>query len=106
MRRGSHDTRPSGGYKRNSSFYIRSFSGGVNMSSQAESHTGNTHEHCGPGYASPREAMSAEREKILYVNALYTGTGIEAPDYLATVDVDPASQTYSQVIYRTPMPNV
>jgi selenium-binding protein 1 len=50
--------------------------------------------------------MQAEREKILYVNALYTGTGIEQPDYLATVDVDPASPTYSQVTYRTPMPNV
>ncbi len=67
-------------------------------------HTGH-HEHCGPGYASPKEAMKAEREKILYVNALYTGTGIDAPDYLATVDVDPASATFSQVIYRTPMPN-
>ncbi len=52
---------------------------------------------CGPGYASPLEAMKAEPEKILYVNALYTGTGIEEPDYLATVDVDPASPTYSQV---------
>lgn len=66
----------------------------------------NPHENCGPGYASPEEAMKAEREKILYVNALYTGTGIDAPDYLATVDVDPASPTYSQVTYRTPMPNV
>ena len=66
----------------------------------------NPHEHCGPGYASPQEAMKADREKTLYVNALYTGTGIEVPDYLATVDVDPASPTYSQVIYRTSMPNV
>jgi selenium-binding protein 1 len=71
-----------------------------------ESHGGNPHHLCGPGYASPLDAMKAEREKILYVNALYTGTGIEEPDYLATVDVDPASPTYSQVVYRTPMPNV
>jgi selenium-binding protein 1 len=49
--------------------------------------------------------MAAEREKILYVNALYTGTGIDAPDYLATVDVDPASPAYTQVIGRTPMPS-
>lgn len=68
-------------------------------------HTGH-HEHCGPGYASPKEAMLAEREKLLYVNALYTGTGIDQPDYLATVDVDPASATYSQVVHRTAMPNV
>jgi selenium-binding protein 1 len=35
---------------------------------------------------------------------LYTGTGIHAPDYLATIDVDPNSPTYSQVIARLPMP--
>lgn len=71
-----------------------------------------THEHemqqkghaaCGPGYASPQEAMQAEREKVLYTIALYGGTGIQAPDYLATIDVDPASPTYSQVIARTPV---
>ena len=78
----------------------------AHKSDSHESHGGNPHEHCGPGYASPLEAMKAEPEKLLYVNALYTGTGIEEPDYLATVDVDPASPTYSQVIYRTPMPNI
>lgn len=67
-------------------------------------HSAHDPAHCGPGYASPLEAMGAEREKLLYVTTLYTGTGIEAPDYLATVDVDPASPTYSQVIHRTPMP--
>ena len=64
------------------------------------------HECCGPGYASPEEAMKAEPEKILYTVALYDGTGIQEPDYLATIDVDPASPTYSTVIQRTPMPNV
>jgi len=64
------------------------------------------HEHCGPGYASPAEAMKAEPEKVLYAIALYDGTGIEEPDYLATVDVDPHSPTYSQVIHRTPVPYV
>ena len=57
----------------------------------------------GPGYASPAEAMRAPRERLLYTAALYTGTGVEAPDYLATVDVDPDSETYSQVIHRTEM---
>ena len=61
---------------------------------------------CGPGYASPEEAMKATPEKVLYSIALYVGTGIEEPDYLATVDVDLTSLTYSQVIHRTPMPNV
>ena len=74
-----------------------------------------THEHemqhegtafCGPGYASPQEAMAAEREKVLYTVALYGGTGIQAQDYLATVDVDPASPTYSQVIHRTPVSSI
>jgi selenium-binding protein 1 len=62
------------------------------------------HACCGPGYASPQAAMQAEHEKILYAIALYTGTGIHAPDYLATIDVDPNSPTYSQVIARLPMP--
>ena len=60
----------------------------------------------GPGYASPQDAMQADREKLLYTIALYTGTGIEQPDYLATVDVDPKSSTYSQVIHRLPMPYI
>src|SRR5258708_15323601 len=64
------------------------------------------HSQCGPGYDTPAEAMKAEPEKVLYSIALYAGTGIEEPDYLATIDVDPASPTYSQVIYRTPMPNI
>src|SRR6266702_1926065 len=64
------------------------------------------HSSCGPGYASPQEAMKAEREKTLYTVGLYGGTGIQAPDYLATVDVDPASPTYSQVIHRTQLPGM
>jgi len=53
------------------------------------------HAACGPGYASPEEAMKAGPEKVLYTIALYDGTGIQEPDYLATVDVDPNSPTYS-----------
>jgi selenium-binding protein 1 len=55
----------------------------------------------GPGYASPQEAIKAPREKIVYTVCIYTGTGIEKPDYLATIDVDETSPTYSQVIHRT-----
>ena len=61
---------------------------------------------CGPGYASPAAAMHAPREKLLYTVGVYARTGIEAPDYLATIDADPDSPTYSQVIHRLPMPNV
>jgi selenium-binding protein 1 len=65
----------------------------------------NGHACHGPGYASPLEAMKGPREKVLYTVALYDGTRTEAPGYLATVDVDPASPTYSQVVARTPVPN-
>ena len=61
---------------------------------------------CGPGYASPTEAIRAPREKLLYTVAIYTGTGIQKPDYLATIDADPASATYSKVIHRLEMPEI
>ncbi len=60
----------------------------------------------GPGYASPLEAMKAEREKLLYVAGIYTGTGINQPDFLATVDADPKSSNYGQIVHRLPMPQV
>jgi selenium-binding protein 1 len=50
--------------------------------------------------------MKAPREKLLYTTALYVGTAIEKPDYLATIDVDPESSTCGQVIHRLPMPNL
>ncbi|WP_228054726.1 selenium-binding family protein [Gloeocapsopsis crepidinum] len=35
------------------------------------------HACCGSCYASPAEAMQAERDKLLYTIALYTGTGVD-----------------------------
>ncbi|XP_057244509.1 methanethiol oxidase, partial [Malurus melanocephalus] len=61
---------------------------------------------CGPGYASPLEAMKGPREQLLYLPCIYRNTGIDLPDFLATVDVDPESPNYCQVIHRLPMPNV
>lgn len=61
---------------------------------------------CDRTYASPAEAMKAPPEKVAYVPAIYAGTDIKKPDYLATVDVEPASKTYGTVISRLPMPNV
>ena len=45
----------------------------------SDSHEINHEAHAchGPGYASPEEAMKAEREKVLYTVALYVGTGVE-----------------------------
>ncbi|XP_040189351.1 methanethiol oxidase-like [Rana temporaria] len=61
---------------------------------------------CGPGFKSPMDAMKGPREKVMYVLCVYRNTGINKPDYLATVDVDPKSPHYSQVIHRLPMPNL
>jgi selenium-binding protein 1 len=61
---------------------------------------------CGPGFANPQEAQQAAPEKLLYTIALYGGTGTKQPDYLATIDTDPASPTYSKIIHRLKMPYV
>jgi len=60
----------------------------------------------GRTFATLAEARQSPRETIAYVMGVYSGTGIAKPDYLATVDLDPASKTYSQIIHRLPMPNV
>ncbi|HVA50111.1 MAG TPA: selenium-binding family protein [Pirellulales bacterium] len=57
-------------------------------------------------YASPAAAQASPREQSLFIAALYVGSDDKQPDYLATVDVDPQSPTYSQVVHRLPMPNV
>ncbi|XP_053330758.1 methanethiol oxidase isoform X2 [Spea bombifrons] len=64
------------------------------------------HGSCGPGYKTPLDAMKGPREQIVYLPCIYRSTGIKKPDYLATVDVNPKSPTYSQVIHRLPMPNL
>jgi selenium-binding protein 1 len=64
-----------------------------------------------PGFASPKEAMKAPREKLLFVTCTYANTWprggireIDKPDYLAVVDADPDSKTYAQVVHRVKMP--
>ncbi|XP_065064075.1 methanethiol oxidase-like [Rhopilema esculentum] len=60
---------------------------------------------CGPGYPSPLDAMkNGAREKIVYLPCIYINTGVDANDYLATVDVDPDSPSYTKVIHRTTIP--
>mmetsp|Transcript_17020 Transcript_17020/g.15373 ORF Transcript_17020/g.15373 Transcript_17020/m.15373 type:complete len:482 (+) Transcript_17020:60-1505(+) len=57
----------------------------------------------GPGYETPLAAFtSGSIEKLIYVPAVVPDGS--RPDYLATVDVDPSSETFSQVIHRLPMP--
>lgn len=55
-------------------------------------------------FPSPREAMKAPRETLAFVTATYCGTSTNKPDYLAVVDVDPASPSYSRVLSRVAMP--
>ena len=38
--------------------------------------------------------------------SLYEGTGIDKPDFVAVVDVDPESADYGKIVHRTDMPNV
>jgi selenium-binding protein 1 len=57
-------------------------------------------------YATPQEAAKSPRETLLYTPGIYVGTKTNKPDYLATVDVDPKSSTYSQVVHRLSMPQV
>jgi selenium-binding protein 1 len=64
------------------------------------------HHHTGPGYASPEEARRQPPEEVIYVACLYTGTGIDEPDFLTVVDANPESDAYGQIVHRTPMPNV
>src|SRR5688572_24148493 len=61
---------------------------------------------CETTYASPAEAMQSPPETLLYVTAVRTGMKQEGPDYLATVDVNPGSRMYGQVVHRVEMPNV
>jgi selenium-binding protein 1 len=56
-------------------------------------------------FASPADAQKSPPEKLAYVVATYGGTDVKKPDYLATIDLDPQSKTYSQVIHRVKMPN-
>lgn len=54
-------------------------------------------------YESPAAAMKSPREELAYVTTTCVGIDAERPDHLATVDLNPASPTYSQIIHRLPM---
>jgi methanethiol oxidase len=59
-------------------------------------------------YASPKAAMQAPAEELAYVVTLNTPTNgsPQKPDALCTLDVNPSSTSYGQLIGRTDMPNV
>ena len=54
---------------------------------------------CGPGYKSPMEAMKGPKETLLYIPCIYRKTQSSSnPDYLATVDCNPESSDYGNVL--------
>lgn len=75
-----------------------------------EVHADHEHDHDhgveGPGYATPQAAIEeSDPEEVAYVMGLYVGTDVDAPDFLAVVDLDPDSETYTEIIDRVEMPN-
>ncbi|CAG2112278.1 unnamed protein product, partial [Medioppia subpectinata] len=55
----------------------------------------------GPGYKSPTDAISGRPETLMYVTCVQpNGLKDQKPDFLATVDVNPQSDTYCRVISR------
>ncbi len=68
--------------------------------------TGDDPKEAGRCFASPLEASKSPPEKLAYVVATYAGTKRDKPDYLAVIDTDPTSKTYSQVVHRLKMPYV
>jgi selenium-binding protein 1 len=63
------------------------------------------HDQSRVGYASPQDAIQAPPEEIVYLACLHAGTGVDEPDFLAVVDVNPESDRYGRITHRTPMPN-
>lgn len=55
----------------------------------------------GPGYPTPLLAMKGPRENLLYVVTVQPNLDDEQGDYLSTVDVDPNSPTFCQIIHRS-----
>ncbi len=72
-----------------------------------EPHAGHHAEHhaeCHPTYASLADAMQSPRETFAFVPAITVGTSSKHADYMATVDLEPESKTYGQVVGRFAMP--
>ncbi|HEX3723555.1 MAG TPA: selenium-binding protein SBP56-related protein [Nitrolancea sp.] len=69
-------------------------------------HDHSAHNGSSVGYASPQEALQAPPEEFVYVAALHTNSGVDEPDFLAVVDVNPESERYGEIIHRLMMPGM
>jgi selenium-binding protein 1 len=79
----------------------------ANRATAGDDHADHNHGHGEECiYASPQEAMKSPRETLAFVSCPYVGTGVDKPDYLAVVDMDPESKSYGSVVSRLSMPNV
>ncbi|MFB6185425.1 MAG: selenium-binding protein SBP56-related protein, partial [Halobacteriaceae archaeon] len=78
----------------------------ADQSSEPQFDHDHSHDAEGPGYITPQAAIEESTpEEIAYVMGLYEGTDVDAPDFMAVVDVDPESDTYAEIIDRVEMPN-
>lgn len=59
---------------------------------------------CHPSYATVQDAMKSPAETYAFVPAITVGTKSSHSDYMATIDVDPKSKTYGEVVGRFAMP--
>jgi selenium-binding protein 1 len=74
-----------------------------------EQHAHDHQHHDKTIHASPAAAMKSPRETLAFVTCIRVGVEGESakkPDYLAVVDVDPTSASYSKVVSRLDMPHV
>ena len=62
------------------------------------------HATCHPTYGTVQDAMRSAPERHAFVPTILTGTKSRHPDYLSTVDLDPNSKTYGQIVSRFSMP--
>ena len=62
------------------------------------------HEVCHATYLSVEDAMQAPPEVFAFVPAILVGSKADHPDYMATIDVDPKSKSYGQVVGRFSLP--
>jgi selenium-binding protein 1 len=75
-------------------------------SETVEHHGHEHHEVEGPGYPTPAAMRTeSEREKTAFVIALRVGMDVDGSDFIGVVDLDPESDTYSELIDTVEMPN-
>jgi selenium-binding protein 1 len=75
-------------------------------SGTAEEHGHEHHEVEGPGYPTPGAMRTeSEREKTAFVIALRVGMDVDGSDFIGVVDLDPESDTYSELVDTVEMPN-